>query len=94
MKKVYIVVAIILIIVVIIVLSLQKVKHNNKNSIVSSIENLRFSYTSGYMANADTSYEIDCKDGCTLIYKAHGVPSEEAKKYKIDTILLWKLKVC
>ena len=92
MKKVYIVVAIILIIVVIIVLSLQKVKHNNKNSNISSIENLRFSYTSGYMANSDTSYEIDCKDSCALIYKAHGVPSEEAKKYKIDTDIVMKIE--
>lgn len=92
MKKYYIIVAVLLIIVIIIVLMLLKIKHNGKNVNVSNIENLRFSYTSGYMANSDTWYELDCKEKCTLVYKAHGVSYEKAKKYKVDSNIIVEIE--
>ena len=85
MKKYCFVAATVLIIVIIIVLTLLKIKHNCKDINVSNIENLRFSYTSGYMVNSDTSYELDCAEKCTLIYKAYGIPYEKAKKFKVDS---------
>ncbi len=92
MKKDCIIAAIILIIVVIIVLILLKTKHNGKDINFSNIKNLRFSYTSGYMANSDTTYELDCKEKCTLIYKAYGVPYEKAKKYKVDSNIIIEIE--
>lgn len=84
MKKGYIIVAIVLIIVIIIVLVLLKNKQNDKDINVSNIKYLRFSYTTGYMANSDTRYEIDCKEECVLLYKPYGVSSDKEKRYKIN----------
>ena len=92
MKKDYIIVFALLFFVIIIVFTLLKIKHNGKNINASNIENLRFSYTSGYMANSDTSYELDCKDKCTLIYKEYGVPYEKAKKYNVDSNILVEIE--
>ena len=92
MKKVFIFVIASLIIVVIIAFLIQKNKQNKKITNISNIENLRFSYTSGYMMNSDTRYELDCKEGCFLLYKPYGISSSEEKRYKVDNEIVLEIE--
>ena len=47
---------------------------------ISSINTLRFSYSTGTMVNSQVAYEIECKDsGCIATVKPDGVPAEASK---------------
>lgn len=89
MKKYIFIVLILLIVVAISVFLSHNLKRNHKSL---SIKSLSFYYSQGYMANSGVRYELDCKDNCTLLYKAHGVPFDESIKYKVDPSIVLEVE--
>ena len=75
----YLIIIVIIIVEVIVMLGSRKVKK------IDSITQLRFSYSSGYMMNSDTVYEIT-KNGSKYYanIKPYLVPSDEAFEVEID----------
>ena len=77
--KYLIIIVIIIIVGVIVMLGSRKVKK------IDSITQLRFSYSSGYMMNSDTVYEILKKDDKYYAnIKPYLVPSDEAFEVELD----------
>ena len=67
-----------------------KIKNNVKD--IEDIKKFNFRYTSGYMMNSDTSYEITCDDKCILELKPIYVAEEdklsiELTKEEIDSLI-------
>jgi len=61
-------------------MAFNSMRGSRKAPAISSIDTLRFSYSTGTMVDSQVAYEIECKDsGCIATVKPDGVPADASK---------------
>ena len=82
MKKVYIIPIVLIIIIILFII----LKNRKKEVEISNIKYFNFGYSTGYMMNANVSYNIELKDDKYIIsIKPDGKSEEETLKKEIST---------
>jgi hypothetical protein len=67
---------------------------NKKNNTIKNIESIKYfhlSYSNGYMANSNTTYNINCEDKCVLELKPKYIPDEETISIELSNDEINKL---
>ena len=81
--------AILFIICLVIYLVLKK---DNDMNEIKGIKTLHYSYSVGYMMNANCVYDLTCEeDKCSIKIKPNGFPEEDARVYDVDKESLDKI---